>query len=146
MFYQPTRFRLPSETGGRIAAFRAGVGDRLWERATNYSTRPLINYDTIIAHPAALDLVSGKPVAMNVPKSYGCGQVAGSRNLLVFRSGTLGYYDLTRKVGPQNYGGLRPGCWINALPVGGLVLVPDASSGCKCSYQNRAWVALEGSD
>ena len=146
MFYQPTRFRLPSETGGRIAAFRAGAGDRLWESKVNYSTRPLINYDTIIAHPVALNLVSGKPVALNVPKSYGCGQVAGSRNLLVFRSGTLGYYDLTRKAGTENYGGLRPGCWINALPVGGLVLVPDASSGCKCSYQNRAWVALEGSD
>jgi outer membrane protein assembly factor BamB len=146
MFYQPTRFKLPSETGGRIAAFRAGIGKRLWESKVNYTTRPLINYDTIIAHPAALDLVSGKPVAMKVPKSYGCGQLAGSRNLLMFRSGTLGYYDFTRKAGTENYGGLRPGCWINALPVGGLVLVPDASSGCRCSYQNRAWVALEGSE
>jgi hypothetical protein len=70
-----------------------------------------------------------------------CHLVHPLRNLLVFRSGTLGYYDLTRKAGTENYGGLRPGCWINALPVGGLVLVPDASSGCKCSYQNRAWVA-----
>ncbi len=146
MFYQPTRFRLPSETGGRIAAFRGGAGERLWVSNVNYGTRPLINYDTIIAHPAALDLVSGKPIPMKIPKSYGCGQVAGSRNLLVFRSGTLGYYDFTRKAGTENYGGLRPGCWINALPVGGLVLVPDASSGCSCSYQNRAWVALEGSE
>jgi len=146
MFYQPTSFRLPSEVGGRIAAFHASDGYRLWEKKVMYKTRPLINEDTIIAHPSALDILSGEPKSMAVPKSYGCGQVSGSRNLLMFRSGTLGYYDFTREAGTENYGGIRPGCWINALPVGGLVLVPDASSGCSCSYQNRSWVALEGSE
>ncbi len=146
MFYQPTRFRLPSEVGGRIAAMDANKGSRLWETKVNYSSRLLINDDTVIAHPAALDLVTGEEKTMTVPKSYGCGQLSGSRNLLVFRSGTLGYYDFTRNDGIENYGGIRPGCWINALPVGGLVLVPDASAGCRCSYQNRSWMALEGSD
>lgn len=145
MFYQPTSFRLPSEVGGRIAAFHASDGYKLWDKKVAYRTRPLINQDTIIAHPSALDLLSGETKEMTVPKSYGCGQVSGSRNLLMFRSGTLGYYDFTRDAGTENYGGIRPGCWINALPVGGLVLVPDASSGCSCSYQNRSWVALEGS-
>jgi len=42
----------------------------------------------------------------------------------------------------RNFGGMRPGCWINALPAGGLVLVPDASASCSCSYQNRSWIAL----
>ena len=144
MFYQPTSFRLPSEVGGRIAAFHASDGYKLWEKKVAYNTRPLINDDTIIAHPSALDLLSGETKAMNVPKSYGCGQISGSRNLLMFRSGTLGYYDFTRDVGTENYGGMRPGCWINALPVGGLVLVPDATAGCSCSYQNRSWMALEG--
>ena len=146
MFYQPTRFRLPSEVGGRIAAFHAVDGYRLWEKKVDYRTRPLINEDTIVAHPSALDLVSGEPKPLKVPKSYGCGQLSGSRHLLMFRSGTLGYFDFTRDAGTENYGGIRPGCWINALPVGGLVLVPDASAGCRCSYQNRSWVALEGSN
>jgi outer membrane protein assembly factor BamB len=144
MFYQPTSFRLPSEVGGRIAAFHAGGGYRLWETKVKYRTRPLINDTSIIAHPSALDLKTGEPIAIAVPKSYGCGQVTGSKNLLMFRSGTLGYHDFTRNAGTENYGGLRPGCWINALPVGGLVLVPDASAGCSCSYQNRSWMALEG--
>lgn len=146
MFYQPTSFRLPSEVGGRIAAFHAGGGYRQWEKKVSYRTRPLINGNTIVAHPSALNLTTGEPVAMQIPKSYGCGQVSGSRNLLMFRSGTLGYFDFTRKEGTENYGGIRPGCWINALPVGGLVLVPDASAGCSCSYQNRSWIALEGSN
>lgn len=144
MFYQPTAFRLPSEVGGRIAAFQAASGDKLWETKVAYNTRPLINGDTIIAHPVALDLVSGEAKPMAIPRSYGCGQVTGSQNLLMFRSGTLGYYDFTRDAGTENYGGIRPGCWINALPVGGLVLVPDATAGCVCSYQNRSWMALGG--
>jgi len=28
----------------------------------------------------------------------------------------------------------RPGCWINIIPAGGLVLVPEASSGCSCNF------------
>jgi len=62
--------------------------------------------------------------------------------MLVFRSATLGYFDFERNDGIENYGGIRPGCWINALPVGGLLLLPDATSGCQCSYLNRAWIAL----
>ena len=109
MFYQPTSFKLPSEVGGRIAAFHAGGGYRLWEKKVSYRTRPLINGKSIIAHPSALDLKTGEAIAMAVPKSYGCGQVTGSKNLLMFRSGTLGYHDFTREAGTENYGGLRPG-------------------------------------
>ena len=32
----------------------------------------------------------------------------------------------------------RPGCWINIIPVGGMVLVPEAGSGCSCEYSIHA--------
>ena len=63
--------------------------------------------------------------------------------ITMFRSATLGFFDLTKDEGVEDYGGLRPGCWINAIPAGGVVLVPDATAGCQCSYLNRAWVALQ---
>jgi hypothetical protein len=28
----------------------------------------------------------------------------------------------------------RSGCWINMIQAGGLVLVPEASSGCTCGF------------
>jgi hypothetical protein len=146
MCYQPTRFRLPSEAGGKMTAFRASTGERLWDAKANYSTRPLINDRSIVAWPSTVDLLTGKSTPLELSKSYGCGQISGSKNLLMFRSGTLGYVDATRDAGTENFGGIRPGCWINALPVGGLVLMPDASAGCSCSYQNRAWVALQGAN
>ncbi len=147
MSYQSTRFKLPSEVGGRMAVFRATDGYRAWDKKVSYITRPLINDRTLVAQPAALDLLTGESQPFDIKsRSYGCGQLAGSKHLLLFRSATLGYVDLSRKAGVENFGGMRPGCWINALPVGNLVLIPDASAACNCSYQNRTWVALQGGE
>lgn len=145
MGYQSTRFKLPSEIGGRLAVFRATDGYRAWDRKVKYVTRPLINDRTIYAQGGAWDLLTGDDQPFDFTRSYGCGQLAGSKHLLLFRSATFGYYDFTREAKTENFGGIRPGCWINAIPAGGLVLVPDASAGCTCSYQNRSWVALQGS-
>lgn len=146
MGYQSTRFKLPSEVGGRMAVFHASHGYRLWDKKMNYVTRPLINDRLIYAQGGAWDLLNGEDQPFELKRSYGCGQISASKNLLLFRSATLGYKDLSRDAGTENFGGIRPGCWINAVPAGGLVLVPDASAGCRCSYQNRTWMALQGPD
>ena len=65
-----------------------------------------------------------------------------STYLMVFRSATLGYVDLSRGPQTENYGGIRPGCWINVLPAGGLVLMPDATDRCTCSYLVKASIGL----
>jgi hypothetical protein len=142
MSYQPTRFRLDSEFGGRMTAFNASDGQRLWEMKADYQSRPLINDDTIYAQGGAWNLQSGESKPFNFQRSYGCGILSASRRLLLFRSATLGYFDFERNGEIKNYGGIRPGCWVNVLPVGGLVLAPDATAGCRCSYLNRAWIAL----
>jgi outer membrane protein assembly factor BamB len=147
MSYQPTRFKLPSEVGGKLAVFHGGEGYKLWEREANYVTRPLIRDEAIVAQGGKWDLQTGDELPFDFSRSYGCGQIAASKHLLLFRSATFGYVDATEEEGKtQNFGGVRPGCWINALPVGGLVLLPDASAGCTCSYQNRSWMALQGGD
>jgi outer membrane protein assembly factor BamB len=143
MSYQPTRFSLASEVGGRLVTFGAQDGTIRWSRSASYQSRPLINDQTIYAQGGAWDLDSGEPREFNFARSYGCGILAAGRQTLVYRSATLGYFDLERNEKTANYGGARPGCWVNAIPAGGLVLVPDASAGCVCSYLNQAWFALE---
>jgi len=143
MAYQPTRFRLLSEVGGRMAVFDARTGKRRWAQDVRYASRPMLVDETIYAEGGAWDLLSGEAQPFEFNRSYGCGILAAGANLLVFRSATLGYCELDGERGTENYGGIRPGCWINALPVGGLVLLPDASTGCVCSYLNRSWIALE---
>jgi outer membrane protein assembly factor BamB len=139
-------FEIPSEVGGKLAGFNATTGERLWEHEAKYQTRPLINDDKIYAQGGAWDLETGEPVAWDFQRSYGCGQISSSRNIMLFRSGTLGYLDLRRTEGTENYGGIRPSCWISAIPANGLVLVPDGSARCECSYQMHAWFALQGAD
>ncbi len=143
MSYQPTRFRLDSEVGGRMSAYDAGEGKQLWDIKADYSSRPMLNGYTIYAQGGSWDLLTGKSKPFDFKRSYGCGVLASSANMLVFRSATLGYYDLKGDKQTANFGGMRPGCWINAIPAGGLVLIPDATAGCQCSYLNRTWMALE---
>lgn len=149
MFYQGIRhsfFKLPSEVGGRIAAIDSKTGKRIWDIKAKYQSHPVINGDKIYAQGGAWDLKTGQPLDFKFDRSYGCGQISASKHMMVFRSATLGYVDLTRKAGVENFGGIRLGCYINAIPAGGLVLVPDGSSQCNCSYQMQAWFALEGSE
>ena len=146
MSYQPTRFRLPSEVGGRMAVFHTTDGYRVWDRKVNYSSRPMLNDKTIYAEGGAWDLKTGVDREFKFKRSYGCGILAGGNNLMLFRSATMGYFDLADTKKTYNYGGLRLGCWVNAIPAGGIVLVPDASAGCRCSYLNQASLALETAD
>ncbi len=149
MSYQAVKhkfFRLPSEIGGRMAAFDTATGRRLWDQPAEYKTRPILNDRQIITEGRTWDLKTGELLSLKVQRSYGCGQYSGSTHLVLFRSATLGYHDLTRDVGVENFGGMRPGCWFNAIPAGGLVLVPDASAKCACSYQMQAWLALQGTE
>lgn len=143
MSFQPTRFSLESEVGGKLTVFSTDQGEMTWSKPANYSSRPLINDYTIYAQGGGWDLLSGEERPFNFSRSYGCGILAGSRHMMVYRSATLGYFDLLKNEKTENYGGMRPGCWLNALPAGGLVLVPDASAGCACSYLNQSWIALE---
>jgi outer membrane protein assembly factor BamB len=143
MSYQPTTFQLDSELGGRMAAFRAADGTRLWDEKARYRCRPILNDRTVYAEPGKWDLLTGKRLPFAFSRSYGCGILASSQRLLVYRSATLGYYDLEGSRKTENFGGIRPGCWINAIPAGGLVLLADAASWCTCSYLNQATIALQ---
>jgi len=143
MCYQDWRFKLASELGGRMSAFDAATGKVKWDIKAGYSTRPILNGRTVYLQPGAWDLLSGEQEEFTFSRSYGCGIPSGSRRMMVFRSATLGYVDLVDGQGTENYGGIRPGCWTGAVPAGGLVLMPDATDRCTCSYLIKASIALK---
>jgi outer membrane protein assembly factor BamB len=136
-------FALPSETGGRLAAFDTKTGKRIWDIEAKYKSRPVINDSVLYAQDGTWDLKTGKALPFKLDRSYGCGQISSGSNMMLFRSATLGYVDISSsEPETKNFGGIRLGCYINAIPAGGLVLVPDGSSKCQCSYQMRSWFAL----
>ena len=152
MTYQYTRFKLPSELGGRMTAYRASDLARLWDIPTGigsgsgygYSSRPIINGDRIYFEPYAFDILTGKKTDFAMSRYYNCGIITSAKNIMLYRSGTMGYIDLeSPEEGTQDWGGIRPGCWINTISADGIVLMPDATARCNCSYLIKATIALK---
>jgi len=121
-------------------------GKMLWSGRKGYRSRPLIVGDKIIAEPWSHDLQTGEEVARVNPLTgtnsawqmarpgHHCGNIAGAPNALFYRSGVAAYYDLSGDYGTAHFGAQRSGCWINCIPANGLVLMPEASSGCVCPF------------
>ncbi|MBA7563979.1 hypothetical protein ES708_05641 [subsurface metagenome] len=139
----------------RITALSAQDGELMWSRPLNYMVRPLFIKDEIIIEPRKCDLYTGEiktrihPVTGDqVPwefyrPGHTCAATSANVNCLFYRSYNAAYYDLKDDKGLSYYGAIRPGCWINMIPGNGLVLFPEASSGCTCSFPLRTSVVLK---
>jgi outer membrane protein assembly factor BamB len=148
------RFRERQLEYRRIVALSASTGDVLWSRPLNYRTRPVVMSDRIIIEPRACDLHTGVILMRTDPISgkqapweflrpgHTCAITNASASALFYRSSCTAIYDLDRDAGVAMFGGIRPGCWINMIPASGVVLVPEASVGCTCSFPLRCSFAL----
>ncbi|MBN1348893.1 PQQ-binding-like beta-propeller repeat protein [candidate division KSB1 bacterium] len=139
----------------RVTAMSTKTREVLWSRPLNYMTRPLILDDLVIIEPRACDLFTGKtkmrthPVTgQTVPwefyrPGHTCASTAATQTGLFYRSYNAAFYDLARDQGLTYFGAIRPGCWINMIPANGLLLFPEASSGCTCSFPIKSTVVLK---
>jgi outer membrane protein assembly factor BamB len=110
-----------------------------------YNRHPTIIGETAYAWPYAYNLKTGERIADWVfdRRGHGCGGVSASAQCLFWRGGNPWMYDLGPDGGPQRLTAVtRPGCWINMIPAGGLVLVPENSSGCTCGFALQTSLAL----
>ena len=139
----------------RLVALSAADGYKLWAKDANYRHRPIIVGSQVIAEPWSFDLLTGdqrmranpltgqdEPWSMVRPGHH-CGMITGSPNMLFFRSKFTAFYDLQADVGTGHFAGHRLGCWINAIPANGLVIIPEASAGCVCLFSIASTVVLE---
>ncbi len=146
------------EWSGPIMAFSAKDGALLWKRVVQAPISPvLINESIHLGWGWAMKLATGESVKYRYPmtgltvpfiprKSGGCGRLIGSSNLMMIHSGCLAFFDLTAWSGMYHYPNVRGSCWINTIPACGLVLVPDGSSACPCTYSYKTSLALAPSN
>ncbi len=140
----------------RLVALYANDGNKLWARDANYKNRPIVLGNKVLAEPWIYDLHTGTqqtrthPVTQEeVPWSlmrtgHHCGMFTGcDSGMLLFRSGDTAFYDLEAESGTRHFAGHRLGCWINAIPAGGLVMIPEASAGCVCLYSIASTIVME---
>ncbi len=139
----------------RLVVLSSADGYKLWTKDANYRIRPIIVGDKIFAEPWAYDLATGKQITRKHPLTgddvpwslvrpgHHCGMITGCPNMLFFRSGYSGFYDLKADAGTQHFAGHRMGCWINAIPANGLVTIPESSAGCVCLFSISSTVTME---
>ena len=139
-----------------IWAYNAANGKQLWfktHRPTSdnhgaHRRKTVIVGDTLLHEPIAYDLRTGKR-KWTITARSGCGSLSASAGYLFGRHGVHHMFDVAVLAGSRKgqaaeslISVTRPGCWINIIAAGGLVLTPEASSGCSCGYPIRATMAF----
>ena len=153
--------RLSDEVGQGMIAYQADDGTVLWQKKDQKYTGPLVLHNDLIITSAnsyqvsggAFHIRDGSPYTITNPitrekeplkfsRTYGCNYVIASENLLTFRSGAAGFYDLANQSGTGNFGGFKSSCTSNLVVANGVLNAPDYTRTCSCSYQNQTSLAL----
>ena len=86
-----------------------------------------------------IDLGSPGGTVTSFPLSRGnCGTQSACATHLFGRNGNPYMYELPNGNSIRVTADTRPGCWVNMIPAGGLLLIPESSAGCTCDYPIQA--------
>jgi hypothetical protein len=137
-----------------VSAYDASNGKLLWEQTQDNRLKlngshgeqdrhPVVLNDELYVEPMIYNLRTGIPAeGRKLSRGRGCGSLSASANALYFRSqNPTAYIPSTGKFKKITTVS-RPGCWINAIPAGGLLLIPEASSGCTCAFPIQCSLAF----
>jgi len=98
---------------------------------------PVLIGNRLFSDPFEFDLQTGeqKPYLLD-RGGNGCGGLTGSLHYLYGRGANPRMYpvDVEKTSGIRLTDVSRPGCWLNIIPAGGIVILPESSSGCTCAY------------
>ncbi len=149
------------EKGRKIAnvwydsyAYHAATGELLWKqqqdnlrRAGGFhgeqDKRPAVVGETIYVEPYAYHVKDGKRRdEWRLTRKIWCGNISASANSLFFRNSHTARCDLKTGAIHSVCKVNRPGCWVNVIAAGGLVLMPETSSGCTCDYPVQTSMAF----
>ena len=153
--------RLSDESGTGMAVYSGENGKVRWQNnSLRYSGPCILHNDLIITNAnsykesaGAFNIDTGKQKLIANPltgelqpwkitRAYGCNSIIASENLLTFRSGAAGFYDLLTDSGTGNLGGFKSGCTSNLVVANGVLNAPDYTRTCSCAYQNQTSLGL----
>ncbi len=124
-----TEFRAVNANGKEFADTGGSHGEQ-WQH-------PVIIGSTVYARPNAYNLITGEKQEFRLFRGgHGCGGLTGSAHYLYGRGSNPRMYPVNESVteGIRLTEVSRPGCWLNIIPAGGIIMIPESSSGCTCAY------------
>lgn len=138
-----------------LHGFDAASGKHVWSATQNQRVgvngdhgeqdhHPTIVNGTVYQQPFAYDLHTGKrrEAWQFARGGHGCGALSASAKAVYFRAGNPTMCDLETGKNEKITQVSRPGCWINIIPAGGLLMIPEASSGCTCNFPIQASIVF----
>lgn len=135
-------------------AFNDSDGKPLWNLAQPDNVRmtghgeheqhPAIIGDMVYTNPLSYNLRTGKksPGWRWKQGGHGCGTISTSAKYMFNRGGQPLVTEIATGRQQRLTEVTRPGCWINIVPAGGLVLIPEGSSQCGCAYAVQTSLGL----
>ncbi len=129
-------------------AVDAKTGEDVWDASQDsgytpggehgeQNRHPTIVGDVVYTYPLAYRLHTGERIeGWKFDRiGHGCGNMSASAHCIFWRGGNPWQWDLQADKQPHRINTVnRPGCFINMIPAGGILLIPEASSGCTCGY------------
>ena len=138
-----------------LLALDASSGEILWRTTTppfpgdiggghgEQDQHPAIVNGIIYTDSLAYQLRTGTQVpGWKAPKRVGCATISASARDIFYRGQNPSRAEIATGEEISLTSVTRPGCWISIIPAGGLVLLPEASSGCTCAYSIQTSLAL----
>ena len=132
-----------------LSAFDAKNGEQIWNQEYGWGRdhhggamyHPLIIGNEVYAEPKVFDLKTGRILLEKMPDRGGCNTMSASATALFYRDSYHGMWDLQQNK-RHKWTGLRPGCSLGTISAGGIVLSPESSAGCYCSYPIQTSIAF----
>lgn len=134
-----------------LHGFDAATGKHVWSATQNQrwgingdhgeqDHHPTIVGETVYQQPYAYNLHTGERKSdwQFARGGHGCGALSASATSVFFRAANPTMCDLATGKNSKVTQVSRPGCWINMIPAGGLLMIPEASSGCSCNFPIQA--------
>jgi outer membrane protein assembly factor BamB len=130
-----------------VVTLDAKKGELIWKAEQNQRQgtggshgeqdhHPTIVGDRVVVEPKAYNLADGRVVESWTLQrgGHGCGALSASKSAAFFRAANPTLSDLATGQKKKVTTVSRPGCWINIIPASGMLLIPEASSGCTCNF------------
>ncbi len=103
----------------------------------------------LVAEPYLYELATGKRTVPNGAAAdwalkrpgHSCGTLSGAGDCLFFRASNPTVLNLST-ASFTTLSPTRAGCWINMIPAGGRLLIPEASASCVCNYSLQTSMAF----
>jgi outer membrane protein assembly factor BamB len=99
-------------------------------------------WGTVFCHELATGKTHHDPDFGTQWQNKGCAVPTASASALFYRHTSCHAYDIATREKVDLTGETRPSCWMSMIPAGGLLLMPEAGSGCSCGIALQTSVAL----